>query len=98
MTDYLVEKGYNVNSVIDILGTALAEDYKKTFDKLKNSETDSIVAILTPQAMSQPEETAQEIINLSKFKSVIAVFLGRGSIQKAEEILKKNKISCITDI
>jgi acyl-CoA synthetase (NDP forming) len=98
ITDYLIEKKYNVEQPIDLLGTATAENYRDTFDNLKESETDSVIAILTPQSMSQPEETAEEIVKFSKSKNVIAVFLGRNSIKKAEEILNKNKILCLTDI
>ncbi len=98
ITDYLIEEGHHVNPPVDLLGTARAEDYRNMFEKLKNSKTDSVVVILTPQAMSQPEETAEEIVKLSKFKDVVAVFLGRNSVKKAEEILKKNKIHYISDI
>lgn len=98
ITDYLIEKKYDVDQPIDLLGTAIAENYRDTFDNLKESGTDSVVVILTPQSMSQPKETAEEIIKFSKFKNVIAVFLGRNSIKKAEEILNKSKIPCFTDI
>ena len=98
MTDYLIEKGYDVHLPIDLLGTARAEDYKNAFNNLKNSDTDSVVVILTPQTMSEPEKTAEEIVKFSKFKDITAVFLGRDSVKKAEEILKKNKIPCFTDI
>ncbi len=98
MTDYLIERGYNAEKPIDLLGTALAEDYGKAFEKLKNSSVDSVVAILTPQSMSEPEKTAEEIIKFSKHKSVIALFLGRKSIQKARNMLKKNRIQCFTNI
>ncbi|MCX6746738.1 MAG: CoA-binding protein [Candidatus Pacearchaeota archaeon] len=98
LTDYLVEMKYDVQPPIDLIGTALAEDYKKTFNKLKKEDSDSIVVILTPQAMSQPEETAKEIVKLSKFKSVIAVFLGAKSITKAKKILSMEKIKCYTSL
>ncbi len=98
LTDYLIEKKYNINKPIDLIGTALAEDYKRAFNKLKNSGIDSVIAVLTPQSMSQPEETAREIIKFSKFKPIIALFLGRNSIKIAKQILEKNKIPCFTDL
>ncbi len=98
LTDYLIEKKYNVNKPIDLIGTALAEDYKNAFDKLKNLDIDSVIAILTPQSMSQPEKTAEEIVKFSKFKPTIALFLGRNSIKKAKQILIKNRIPCFTNI
>jgi acyl-CoA synthetase (NDP forming) len=98
VTDYLSGRGYEINKPIDLLGTALAKDYKNIFDKLKKSNIDSVVAILTPQAMSQPEETAQEIVKFSKYKPVIALFLGANSVNKAKNILEKNKVLCLTNI
>jgi len=98
VTDYLTEKKYSVNKPIDLLGTALAKDYKNIFDKLKKSDIDSVIAILTPQAMSQPEETAQEIVRFSKYKPIIALFLGRNSVNKAKSMLQKNKIKCFIDV
>jgi len=83
---------------VDIIGTAKSEDYKKAFDKLKNSNTDSVIAILTPQSMSEPEKTAKEIVSFSKFKSIIALFLGRDSVKEAKKILKENNILCLDDL
>jgi hypothetical protein len=48
--------------------------------------------------MSQPEETAQEIVRFSKYKPVIALFLGANSVNKAKNILEKNKLLCLTNI
>ncbi len=98
LTDHLIEKGYNVKKPIDLIGTALAKDYKKAFNNLKKSDADSVIAIFTPQSMSQPEKTAQEIVSFSRYKSVIAVFLGRNSVKKSKKILERNKIPCFTDI
>ena len=98
ITDYLIERGYNVEKPIDLIGIALAEDYKNAFKKLEKSRVDSVVSILTPQSMSQPEQTADEIVKFSKYKPIIAVFLGENSIKKAKQILEKNKIQCFTNI
>jgi acyl-CoA synthetase (NDP forming) len=98
LTDYLIEKRYKVSKPTDLIGTALAKDYKKALNKLKNSDIDSVLAILTPQSMSQPKETAEEIVKFSRFKPVTTLFLGRNSIKKAEKILKKNKVPCFTNI
>lgn len=98
LTDYLVGRRYDVQPPIDLIGTALAEDYKRTFNKLKKSNCNSIAVILTPQAMSQPEETAREIVKFSKFKQAIPVFLGAESITKAKKILNREKIKCYTSL
>jgi len=98
MTDYLIERGYDAEKPVDLLGTALSEDYRKSFEKLKKSDADSVIVILTPQSMSQPEQTANEIIKFSKYKPIIAVFLGENSIKKAKQMLEKNRIRCFTNI
>jgi acetyltransferase len=87
-----------VKPPIDILGTATAKDYKTTLNKLKPKNYDLIIVVLTPQKMSQPEETAQIITQMPYKKKVITFFLGDKSIKKAKEILEKNKIKCYTRI
>ena len=81
ITDQLEEKGCNVK-IKDLLGTALAKDYKKALKKAKNP-----LVILTPQKMSEPEKTAKILS-----KKVIACFLGNKSIKRANKILKNKKI------
>lgn len=100
ITDKYIEKGFKlVKLPIDILGTASSKDYAKTFNKIKKQKNyDHIIVALTPQSMSEPEQTAKEIVELAKTKSVIAYFLGNRSIQKAKQILEKNKIPCYTTI
>lgn len=96
ISDYLDAKGFDVEPVIDLLGTALAKDYEKILNKLKNRNC-SFVVILTPQKMSEPEKTAA-VISKFKNKNIFAVFLGGKSIKRAEAILKSNKIYYVTHI
>ncbi|MBA7679128.1 Peptidyl-lysine N-acetyltransferase Pat [subsurface metagenome] len=100
MTDYLIKKGFDVKPPIDLIGTASAKDYKTALSKLKNKNHNSIIVILTPQRMSEPEKTAQVIVDFKKQnkKYISAFFLGEKSINKARSILKKNKIPCFTRI
>jgi acetyltransferase len=97
ITDCFVEKGFDVEPPIDLLGTALAKDYEKTLNKLKNKKANFVV-ILTPQKMSEPKKTAEAIIKTLKNKSVITYFLGEDSVKEAKNILTKNKIPCFTKI
>lgn len=97
LTDYLVERGYKVEPPIDVLGTAKAEDYKKAFQKIKKLPTE-VAVILTPQSMSEPKETASAIAELAKDKKVIAIFLGRNSVENAIDVLEENKIPFFRDI
>ena len=96
ITDYLVGQNINVEQPIDILGTATPKDYKETLEKLKGYH--SIVVILTPQTMSQPEETAKILAKSEQKEKIIAFFLGDKSVQKAKNILRRANIPCYTKI
>jgi len=88
-----------VEKLIDILGTATANDYKKELEKYKNFNR-TFVVILTPQTMSEPEATAEAISEfaIKNKKKIIAYFLGDKSVRKATEILRKNKIRVVNKI
>ena len=77
---------------IDVLGDAPAERYRFALETVLSDEfVDSIIVILTPQAMTQPLETAKHIVTLNaKFpkKPVIAVFMGGEKIENAVKFLK----------
>ncbi|MBU2562424.1 MAG: CoA-binding protein [Nanoarchaeota archaeon] len=100
MTDYCVQHGLKIiKPPIDLLGTASAKDYKKILRKIKNKDFyDSVIVILTPQKMSEPEKTAKEIIKFSKTKPIIACFLGENSIKKAKALLEKKGVLCFTQL
>jgi acyl-CoA synthetase (NDP forming) len=86
LTDYLTKQGIETK-VKDLLGTALARDYKREIKKSKGQ----LVVVLTPQKMSEPTKTAQVIP-----KSAIACFLGKKSIKRAVKILKTKNIKYYT--
>lgn len=100
MTDACIKQGLKiVKEPIDLLGTATAEDYKRVLVELKKKNFyDAVIVILTPQMMSQPEKTAEEIIKFSKTKSVVACFLGEISTSRACKILNKNDVLCLDRI
>jgi acetyltransferase len=81
---------------IDVLGDALADRYEFALKTLLPEDyIDSIIAILTPQAMTQPLETAKHMITLnSKFpdKPIFAVFMGGERIEKAVKVLNEARI------
>ena len=95
LTDQLENQKYNVYGPKDILGTATAKNYKSALNRIK-SNYDSIIVVLTPQMMSEPEKTAC-ILAETKFKNrIVACFLGESSIQEAIKILQQNGISYVT--
>jgi acetyltransferase len=78
VSDYLSEKGYNVLESRDIIGTALAEDYRKALLDLKNF-SGSIFVVLTSQSMTEIEKTARVCVDMIKELNnpIIPVFLGK---------------------
>jgi len=91
LSDMLSRKGFKILEDKDILGTALAEDYKK---ELEESAEKNIIVILTAQSMSEIEKTARVITDFKNKtgKQVVALFLGRQSMKKANEIFEENKV------
>jgi acetyltransferase len=70
----------SVNNPIDVLGDASADRYQQASDiVLKDENVDAVMFILTPQYITEIEDTAKTIIRLKRFSSkpLFAVFLGQ---------------------
>jgi len=84
------------NNPIDVLGDADSERYKYTLETiLESSDVDSVLVILTPQAMTKPDDIAKAIIkvkNAHREKVLIASFLGGEQVDNAVKLLVKSKI------
>ncbi len=83
------------NNPLDVIGDAKSEDYKKAIELFLESEKiGSLLILLTPQSVTEIEETAKEIIKASKKnnKPIVACFLGGKRVKEARKILSENKI------
>ncbi len=83
-------KEASVMNPIDVLGDARADRYKAALDAvLQDPNVDVVIAALTPQAMTEPEETAKAIIEFFRRyeKPIIAVFIGGEKVEKARRML-----------
>jgi len=104
LSDYLSKKGAEIiEKPLDILGTALAEDYKKNFEEIRNKNFNDLFVVVTPQSMSDIEKIAESVTYFKKEltkekRNVIAVFLGRTTMEKANKIFEKNKIDFVNII
>ncbi len=91
-----------VNNPIDIIGDALSDRYAKALNILtKEKNVDGIITILTPQMMTQTEETAKLLGGFSKKKPILPVFIGGQAIYNALLEFKKNGLAnfgCSRDI
>lgn len=106
LSDYCEEKGLTLINIekigqnpLDILGTANALDYEKAIIKInKECEYDSLIIILTPQKMSEPEKTAQTIVKNCDRRKTIVYMLGEKSIESVKKELDSNAFLCFTRI
>ena len=83
------------NNPVDIIGDAGPELYAKAVDIVaKDPNTDGLLVILTPQSMTDPTATAEELTPFAHIegKPIIASWMGVGQVEKGEEILNAAKI------
>jgi acetyltransferase len=97
--DYLKENlppAAAVYNPIDALGTAQPEDYALCVEAaLRDENVDSVLVLLTPQAMTKETETAQVLVrSREKYpaKPLIAVFMGGNSMVYPRIVLTEGKI------
>ena len=85
----------SLNNPVDVIGDALAQRYRAPIDVLMQDENvDAILVILTPQLVTQIEETAKLIINSARLyeKPIFPVFLGGKYAKTGLQRLYDNKI------
>lgn len=80
---------------VDVLGDALAQRYADAVEVLlADDKVQALVVILTPQVMTQIEETARLVGELAAKhgKPVVCSFMGGSHIRAGEEVLNKYRI------
>src|SRR5574339_572359 len=93
--DQLLPAAWSHNNPVDILGDASPERYGKAIEiAAKDPNSDGILVILTPQAMTNPTRTAEELKPYAQGlgKPVIATWMGGDEVAPGEAILNKAKI------
>jgi len=88
----------NLYNPIDILGDALADRYEFALDAaLRDFNVDTVLVLLTPQAMTETAATAKAIVKTAHkkpAKPILACFLGDDKVKKGIKILRDGKIPC----
>jgi len=82
----------SVLNPIDVLGDALADRYAMAIDTaLKDPDVGGLIVILTPQVMTQIEETARAVGEASKKhdKPILASFMGEATTGAGVKILNE---------
>ena len=86
----------NVHNPIDILGDALAERYSFALSVvLDDPNVDIVLILLTPQAMTEAEATAEQIVKISREKPekpILVCFLGASKVADGVKVLREGLI------
>jgi acetyltransferase len=86
----------NVHNPVDVLGDALADRYEFALDVvLDDRNVDIVLVLLTPQAMTEAEATAEAVVRMAGKKSkkpILACFMGAGKVAQAATILRQGHI------
>jgi acetyltransferase len=80
---------------VDIIGDAPPERYKDAIDAcLADAEVDGVVALLTPQAMTDATKAAEALIAVGKKsrKPVLACWMGALRVAEAQRLFSENGI------
>jgi len=86
----------NLYNPIDVLGDALADRYEFALDVvLDDPNVDTILVLLTPQAMTESAVTAESVVKVARrkpAKPILACFLGAGKVEEGVRILRDGRI------
>jgi acetyltransferase len=87
--DEILPPHWSHGNPIDILGDADAERYTKAVECLHPRDTDGLLVILNPQAMTEPAEVAEALIKALEKKPyiVFASWMGGRDVERGIEIL-----------
>ncbi len=80
---------------IDILGDADPQRYTKALEiAVKDPQSDGLLVILTPQAMTDPTQTAEQLKTYAQIsgKPLLASWMGGADVAAGEMILNRNHI------
>jgi acetyltransferase len=93
--DKILPPTWSHNNPVDVIGDAGPELYAKAVDlAAKDPNTDGLLVILTPQAMTDCTGTAKQLVTVSnqEGKPIIASWMGAGEVEAGEDILNAAKI------
>jgi acetyltransferase len=91
LEDYLPGAASAANPV-DVLGDARADRYRFALETVSNDpNVDGLMVVLTPQAMTEIDATAEAVGELAQVSSkpILACFMGEASVKSAIDILIK---------
>jgi acetyltransferase len=93
--DQVLPPAWSHNNPVDILGDAGPERFERAVEIVaKDPANDALLVILTPQSMSDPTVTAQQLKRYAQLNSkpILASWMGANQIEAGEEILNRASI------
>lgn len=91
----LLPSAWSRNNPVDILGDASPERYAKALQiAAQDQNSDGLLVILTPQDMTDPTATAEELVNYTQDlnKPLLASWMGGDGVSAGEQILNRANI------
>ncbi len=88
----ILPREWSHNNPVDILGDATPERYAKAVEIVsKDPNTDGLLTILTPQAMTDPTQIAEQLKPFAKLdgKPILASWMGGTGVAAGEQILNR---------
>ncbi len=85
---------------VDVIGDATSERYRVVLEQaIKDEVVQGICVILTPQAMTDVENIADEVIktNEKTKKPIFACFIGGQGVKQGVKMLKEASVPCFED-
>ncbi|HPC93460.1 MAG TPA: acetate--CoA ligase family protein [Sedimentisphaerales bacterium] len=86
----------NFHNPVDVLGDALADRYEFALDVLLDDpNVETVLVLLTPQAMTEAKETAEAIVRMSRRKPdkpILACFMGASKVAEGVKVFRQAKI------
>ncbi|MFN7992665.1 MAG: bifunctional acetate--CoA ligase family protein/GNAT family N-acetyltransferase [Bryobacteraceae bacterium] len=91
----LLPAAWSHNNPIDVLGDASPERYAKAAEiAAKDPNSDGLLVVLTPQSMTDPTQTAEQLKPYAKLegKPILASWMGGSDVSAGEAILNRCNI------
>ncbi|MEF8788010.1 MAG: acetate--CoA ligase family protein [Planctomycetota bacterium] len=85
----------SISNPLDVLGDARADRYETALRRVcSDPEVDSLLVLLTPQTSTEPDKTAQVIIDVARgtSKPIAACFMGSKSVESGRRILDRSEV------
>ena len=80
---------------VDVLGDAGPDRYRTAVQScLDDPNVDGVLVILTPQSMTDPEQTARDLVSVENHskKTILASWMGAGYVDRGVKILEDGRI------